>query len=295
MRWNRRKLLLAAGSLSVAAAMLAACGSTNPAATSPITSSATTLSTLEKLYPWSAQDELPFYNNGEYADTWTYVGETSAVPLAVPMAERIMNPTTVAAWANATNVPWMGPWYVGTGLTPLERVAVWTAKLELALGTSTPTTAVYATAQGNVTEAAYRLIQAFAPNGPVSPAKETNTLLTNSVNSLFVGPQTPAWATVAGPGFVHTMEEHAPFVVHETANSVGVATCTPVPPNTPYNRSDKSLTTNQFARPARADAPLQIVGGGLWLVRHGKVVAEPDGPVGNPPSWVAPLACGGYR
>jgi hypothetical protein len=139
-RMSRKAL---AAVMAGAGLALAACGSTAAKSSLPVSKapsnsighnsgspSSFSLAQLQSLAPFDQANQLPIYNgdNTQLDPSW----QDPQIPLpnshiGVPTVLRVPKPEVLKAWVEDTAVPYVGPIYVGTGLTPLERDAAYTA------------------------------------------------------------------------------------------------------------------------------------------------------------------------
>jgi hypothetical protein len=97
---------------------------------------------------------------------------------------RVPKPEVLKAWVEDTAVPYVGPIYVGTGLTPLERDAAYTAVTFNALGWTTSATPSVENVNGKVVvrPQVAVLYQPYAGNGPVPAKQDLACMLSTSTS-----------------------------------------------------------------------------------------------------------------
>ena len=181
---------------------LAACGSTAPKSSLPVSTapsnsignnsgspSSFSLAQLESLAPFDQANQLPIYNGDptQLDPSW----QDPQIPLpsshiGVPMVLRVPKPEVLKAWVIDTAVPYVGQIYVGTGLTPLERDAAYTAVTFNALGWTTSSTPAVEEVNGKVVvrPQVAVLYQPYAGNGLVPAQQELACLLATSRHNL---------------------------------------------------------------------------------------------------------------
>jgi hypothetical protein len=196
-RMSRKAL---AAIMAGAGLALAACGSTAqksslPVSTAPSNSignnsgspSSFSLGQLESLAPFDQANQLPIYNGDptQLDPSW----QDPQIPLpssniGVPMVLRVPKPEVLKAWVIDTAVPYVGPIYVGTGLTPLERDAAYTAVTFNALGWTTSATPCVENVNGKVVvrPQVAALYQPYAGNGPVPAKQQLACMLSTSTS-----------------------------------------------------------------------------------------------------------------
>ena len=193
-----RKALAAV--MAGASLALAACGSTAPKSSPPVSTapsnsignnsgspSSFSLAQLESLAPFDQANQLPIYN-GDPTQLDPAWGDPQ-IPLpnsniGVPMVLRVPKPEVLRAWVIDTAVPYVGPIYVGTVLTPLKRDAAYTAVTFNALGWTTSATPSVENVNGKITvrPQVAALYQPYAGNGPV-PAKQQLACMLSTTTS----------------------------------------------------------------------------------------------------------------
>jgi len=196
-RMSRKALAAVMAGASLA---LAACGSTAAKSSLPVSKapsnsigknsgspSSFSLAQLESLAPFDQANQLTIYNGDptQLDPSW----QDPQIPLpnsniGVPTVLRVPKPEVLKTWVEDTAVPYVGPIYVGTGLTPLERDAAYTAVTFNALGWTTGTTPSVEQVNGKV---AVRpqvavLYQPYAGNGPVSAKQQLACMLSTSTS-----------------------------------------------------------------------------------------------------------------
>jgi len=196
-RMSRKALVAVMAGASLA---LAACGSTAPKSSLPLSTapsnsighnsgspSSFSLGQLESLAPFDQANQLPIYNGDptQLDPSW----QDPQIPLpssniGVPMVLRVPKPEVLKAWVIDTTVPYVGPIYVGTGLTPLERDAAYTAVTFNALGWTTSATPSVEQVNGKVVvrPQVAVLYQPYAGNGPVPAQRQLACMLSTTTS-----------------------------------------------------------------------------------------------------------------
>jgi len=252
-RMSRKALVAVMAGASLA---LAACGSTAPKSSLPLSTapsnsighnsgspSSFSLGQLESLAPFDQANQLPIYNGDptQLDPSW----QDPQIPLpssniGVPMVLRVPKPEVLKAWVIDTAVPYVGPIYVGTGLTPLERDAAYTAVTFNALGWTTDSTTSVVQVNGKVVvrPQVAALYQPYAGNGPVGAQQELACMLsTSKPNPCPNHPGTPTYmlgvtANVNAPTYaldpsslLQALTSTHGVAVHTTARHIEVAVC----------------------------------------------------------------------
>jgi hypothetical protein len=196
-RMSRKALAAVMAGASLA---LAACGSTAAKSSLPVSKapsnsigknsgspSSFSLAQLESLAPFDQANQLTIYNGDptQLDPSW----QDPQIPLpsshiGVPTVLRVPKPEVLKAWVVDTAVPYVGPIYVGTGLTPLERDAAYTAVTFNALTWTTSSTPAVEQVNGKVVvrPQVAVLFQPYAGNGPVPAKQQLACMLSTSTS-----------------------------------------------------------------------------------------------------------------
>jgi len=252
-RMSRKALAAIMAGASLA---LAACGSTAQksslsGSTAPSNSignnsgspSSFSLAQLESLAPFDQANQLTIYNGDptQLDPSW----QDPQIPLpsshiGVPTVLRVPKPEVLKTWVEDTAVPYVGPIYVGTGLTPLERDAAYTAVTFNALAWSTSSTPALEDVNGKVVvrPQVAVLYQPYAGNGPVLAQQELACLLaTSKHNTCPIHPGSPTYmvgvtTNVNEPTYnldpssmLQALTSTHRVAVHTTAKHIEVAVC----------------------------------------------------------------------
>jgi len=252
-RMSRKALAAVMAGASLA---LAACGSTAAKSSLPVSKapsnsigknsgspSSFSLAQLESLAPFDQANQLPIYNgdNTQLDPSW----QDPQIPLpnshiGVPTVLRVPKPEVLKAWVEDTAVPYVGPIYVGTGLTPLERDAAYTAVTFNALTWITSSTTSVENVNGKVVvrPQVAVLYQPYAGNGPVSAQRQLACMLSTSTSGPCANnPVAPASMTnittnvneptyIAEPSMLlQALTSTHRVAVHTTAKHIEVAVC----------------------------------------------------------------------
>jgi len=306
-RKTRLRTATAGAVIGTSAILLAACGSSSqPSVPSSLNASSSsssqtapaptnlTLAQLEKEYPFDAANDLPIYQ-----------GDPNSVPLsnllippkdpAIPVPLRVPKPSVLGAWVNDTSVPYVGPVYVGTKLTPLERDAVYTARTLGVMGGLYSSS--YATTEQNgqvtVLPDVAQLFEPYAGNGPI-PASTMLSQYLSTANAN-VAPAASFFASITPTNqtylpspktFYQQSISNKQFAVHPTKNAIDVVVCESSSSWYMVNgKLNVTLATPTWANylsfptaHAVADQPLESLNGDLYWYMNGQY-----GGSGNPP------------
>jgi hypothetical protein len=235
---------------------LAACGSTAQKSSLPVSKapsnsighnsgspSSFSLAQLESLAPFDTANQLPIYNGDptQLDPSW----QDPQIPLpsshiGVPTVLRVPKPEVLKAWVVDTAVPYVGPIYVGKGLTPLERDAAYTAVTFNALAWTTSATPSVEEVNGKI---AVRpqvavLYQPYAGNGPVPAQRQLACMLSTTTSGPCAkNPVAPTYtvgvtANVNEPTYnldpstlLQALTSTHRVAVHATAKHIEVAVC----------------------------------------------------------------------
>jgi len=225
---------------------LAACGSTAPSNSIGHNSgspSSFSLGQLESLAPFDQANQLPIYNGDptQLDPAW----QDPQIPLpssniGVPMVLRVPKPEVLKAWVIDTAVPYVGPIYVSTGLTPLERDAAYTAVTFNALGWTVDSTPAVEQVNGKIVvrPQVAVLYEPYAGNGPVPAKQELACLLaTSKHNACSIHPGAPTYMVgittnvneatynLDPSTMLQALTSTHRVAVHTTAKHIEVAVC----------------------------------------------------------------------
>jgi len=252
-RMSRKALAAVMAGASLA---LAACGSTAAKSSLPVSKapsnsighnsgspSSFSLAQLESLAPFDQANQLTIYNGDptQLDPSW----QDPQIPLpnshiGVPTVLRVPKPEVLKAWVEDTAVPYVGPIYVGKGLTPLERDAAYTAVTFNALGWTTSSTTSVEEVNGKI---AVRpqvavLYQPYAGNGPVSAKQQLACMLSTTTSGPCAhNPVAPVFmvgvtTNVNAPTYnldpsslLQALTSTHRVAVHATAKHIEVAVC----------------------------------------------------------------------
>ena len=293
---------------------LAACGSTAPKSSLPVSTapsnsighnsgspSSFSLAQLESLAPFDQANQLPIYNGDPNAIPQSNIVIPAGNP-PVPLGLRVPVPRVLGAWTEDTRVPWVGPVWVGTGLTPLERDAIYTARTLMALGWLYSSSHAVEEQNGRVVVMpdVAQLFTSYTGNGPIPASQELAALTDTAANAPITAPTafsgvTPTNETypLQPSGVYGPILNNRQQALKVEGSTINVAVCEPVTSpmmyhgtvTTPVNGTYKYMTiVSMTTKDASSSRPLEVTSVLAYTIEpNGTYYIQSPGP--SAPSW----------